>query len=69
MTARVYVNLLEGNIKTAEVTGSVVAFAKLQGLVGGNTAVPGGNVLWPPVGVGGPGAPKHEKIRKNHVCW
>jgi hypothetical protein len=31
--------------------------------------VPGGNVLWPPVGVGGPGVPKHEKIRKNHVCW
>ena len=30
-----------------EVTGSMVAFAKLQGLVGGNAAVPGGNVPWP----------------------
>lgn len=32
--------------RTAEVTGSVVAFAKLQGLVGGNAAIPGGNVAW-----------------------
>ena len=30
-----------------QVTGSMVAFAKLQGLVGGNASIPGGNVRDP----------------------
>eukprot|EP00438_Fugacium_kawagutii_P033223 Skav231044 [mRNA] locus=scaffold446:243817:254709:+ [translate_table: standard] len=36
--------LVRGRWRSLNVTGSMVAFAKLQGLVGGNAAVPGGNV-------------------------